>query len=188
MKIRNVSYKGFLGGYGTSRPKLNWQSSSQEQVVQANLGALETEILAMGFLGGLLIHAYVVLAGCFQIVVAQNLLYKPNRTTIEEERRRHGVPQDMRRYFLQKTRPCSGDSEPLSDSGILQALAIRQDKQPLCRVPAMGDKLLNPCKRPSVEEHGPFLVTLADDAGFPRLEIHGGTRQRERLRDPHARR
>src|SRR5713101_1585251 len=93
----------------------------------------------------------------------------------------------MRCYFLQKTRPSSGDSEPLSDSGILQALAIRQDKQPLSRVPAVVDKLLNPRKCPSVEEHGPFLITLPDDAGFPRLEIDGRSLERKRFRNPHAR-
>lgn len=121
-----------------------------------------------------LIRPQVIGARGREPLVSQDLLDVRDGTAVEEERGRHGVPQDMRGDFFPevKTHSLPEPAEERDRRSARHGPAARTDKERVRFVAAMIHIFFDPVERAGRKEHHPLFVALADDTGLPGLEIH----------------
>ena len=117
----------------------------------------------MRFLGSFFIHAEVILTGCDQSLVSQNLLDVADGTTVEEHDSRARVAEYMRGYLFGEAGPTPDIPKSEADRVISDRLSAWLSKQALRFITPAVEVFLNPGKRAWRKVDHPFPIAFTDD-------------------------
>src|SRR5713101_6813572 len=128
----------------------------------------------MRLLGCPHVDGQVVPAGRIQPLVAEQLLDMSDRAAVEQERRRHCVPENMSADLLPEPSSLGHTLEHVLDGVIAETpgLLAPGHEERLFLVSTAGYVASNPFQRPIRKEEQSLLVPFPDNLRFPSLKVN----------------
>ncbi|HYR88482.1 MAG TPA: hypothetical protein VE422_30665 [Terriglobia bacterium] len=124
-------------------------------------------------------------ASCFQLFMTEQFLDVPNRATISEQIRSHGVADDVRRHLLVEPCPFCIASKRCLNTVCVETQPGTRDKQCRTRIATKIQVAAQPFASLGAEKDSPLLISLSYYSRFALFEINVVAIHRERFGNPH---